>query len=167
MAIKKFKDGSILATGDDMRAMLLSGHRYEKRCAYCAYDDIEDSEQCNECSGSDDTSCSCHSNPPCAKCVNNSFLLAENIIDYFYYSNGYKEKKSVKINIELYNKYKNYIDKVEINYEILTTTELAFCITKKSNDEELFIIIEPPGSLVSNAVKKIILQFLKQDWRYL
>jgi hypothetical protein len=160
MPIRKFENGSVLVTGDDIYDYLLSGHMYDRNCDFCRYVDEEDSEHCDGCTGADDVSCSCHINPPCSKCENNAFELAENIVDYYEYRNGTKGKKSIKINKDLYNNFKQYEKEYGLSVEILSTLEKAFYVS--STNDDISIEIETEKTLNVQGIEKVINSFLKR-----
>lgn len=160
MAIKIFADGSQLITGDDLYNFLLQGHRYERNCQYCHWSNFENSDECINCSGMDDVSCSCHIVAPCSKCVDNSFQLAKNIIDYWFYEKGLKSKQSIKINLELYNQYKDLNEEWFFSYEVLNTKEKAFYASKDKlyNDpyDDEIIEIFKPDTYIKICIEKIV-----------
>lgn len=87
MAIHKFKDGSVLATGKDIYDMLLPNRRngYKKECAYCIHRD--EKSLCDDCSrNGGDSCCSCHINPPCSFCERDAFEPTSLLINFKNYS---------------------------------------------------------------------------------
>ncbi len=85
---KKFEDGSVLLTGDElviaMEAMINHRGAYEVDCSFCQYEGNED--YCKGCTITDwETSCSCHIDPPCSKCVGSKFELSLYLINYIHH----------------------------------------------------------------------------------
>jgi hypothetical protein len=48
-----------------------------KDCTGCKFEEFDDAEDCDGCSRLEDTSCSCHINPPCAVCMDDYYTPKE------------------------------------------------------------------------------------------
>lgn len=133
MSKQIFADGSVLVIGDDMTKALEA--RWDRRgnhdisCSFCQHENNDD-EYCEGCTIADwETSCSCHINPPCNKCVGSKFEVSPYLINYRHHKNG-------RTQWECFKGDKNLLDKVEeikrsglkLSAEVLSTGEVAMYI---------------------------------------
>jgi hypothetical protein len=159
MPIQEFKDGSKLVTGDDVYDYLMSGHNCNHTCEFCKYEDTGDLK-CEECTGQTDMSCSCHINPPCVKCENNAFELSGNIVDFFEFANGYKSKKSIKINKGLFDKFLPYKNDYQLSVEIISTGEKVFYVSDYK--EDIVIEIMEADTSFSVGINLVLDKFIEE-----
>lgn len=132
MAKKEFEDGSVLLTGEDMRIALEASinHRgaYDRDCSFCQHEGDED--YCDGCTIADwETSCSCHINPPCGKCVGSKFEVSPYLINYTHHKNGKKKIECFKGDKETFKKLSE-IESIglSLSAETLSTGEIAMYI---------------------------------------
>ncbi len=132
-----FGDGSVLLTGDDfsraMEAVVNKRGAHDRGCSFCIYEQTED---CDGCALQDrDLSCSCHINPPCAKCVNSKFDVSPYLLNYEHIKQGRRrwecfrgDKKSFEKLTEIENA------GLGVTAETLMTGEIAFYIGNGMED---------------------------------
>jgi len=100
MSIKKYENGAVLVTGDDVHDFLLKSlnrrNNYDKACSFCKHEqgpNDPDNENCDGCSIlRDDGGCHCHIMPPCSYCVDSAFEQSPFLINYKHYRDGGKWK---------------------------------------------------------------------------
>ena len=145
MSIQKFKNGTILVTGDDIYDYIMKSHNkrnnYKKECSFCLHNGNilhEDICGCGDCSlETGDMACSCHINPPCSKCTESLFEVSPYLINYKHFEKG-------KSPWECYRGDKQTFDKLTriesqgfyANAETLITNEIAIYISKVNKEEE-------------------------------
>ena len=160
MAINKFKNGSVLYTGDDIYDHLMRSfnkrNNYDKTCDFCKHE--EDSEECDGCSLLiEGLSCSCHRNPPCSKCVNSKFEPTPYLINYKNYKNGREMWECFPTTKEIFSKFE-MIEKemFGLHAEILTTGEVAIYLKHVVEDYDEVIEICKKVKFKSVSQKMIV-----------
>ncbi len=169
MAKKTFEDGTVLLTGDDMIAGLeaLWNHRgsYDRDCSFCQNENNDD--LCSECTVADfETSCSCHINPPCSKCIGSKFEVSPYLINYENHKNGRKQWECFKGDKDTFEKLKA-IEKINrrLSAEILTTGEIAMYIDDGNDEDENEVIEICSKAKFKATMCKMIMNFNQEILR--
>ena len=165
MAIKHFKNGSVLFTGNDMyEAVMRSFSRrnnYTKSCDFCIHE--EDSEECDGCSLlTEGLCCSCHINSPCSYCVDSKFEPTPYLINYKNYKDGRAQWECFPSTKEIFNKFEALEKEGFILHaEILTTGEVAIYLKYVFEEYDRVIKICRKVEFKSAAQKMILESFDK------
>jgi predicted dithiol-disulfide oxidoreductase (DUF899 family) len=143
---KKFSNGSVLYTGDDITKVLLESFNrrndYNNRdCSFCIHED-SDNEYCDGCSVIyyEGGGCHCHINPPCSFCENNSFEPSPYLINYKHHKNWKWKWECFKSTKEVYDKLTSLEEQSFIlSAETLTTGEIAIYLENDDYGEDIEI----------------------------
>ena len=129
---QQFEDGSVLLTGEDMRIALEATINrrgvYDIDCSFCQHEG--DEERCKGCTIIDwETSCSCHINPPCSKCVGSKFESSPFLINYVHHKSHRDKWECFKGDEATFKK----LEEIEsaglrLSAETLSTGEIAMYI---------------------------------------
>jgi hypothetical protein len=142
MTIKKFEDGTVLYTGNDMVEALYKSlnkrDNYDRECSFCVH---EGSGFCDDCSlVTGDLACSCHINPPCSKCTDSRFEVSPYLINYKHFKDGKSPWECYRADEKTFKK----LELIEAegfysNAETLRTDEIALYITTKGEYDDIHI----------------------------